>query len=141
LRAAFYELGGRADEEGCEAACGTGKVDGGEGGWCGGGRGRGLEEGKRPVVGYEEESVEGAVAEDRGGGAYAGAIGVGDGLGRTVDGESSPLTRVPVFSKCCLKLRGVDIVAAGVEACVPACRRVLTRSRGLPMRMPAAPER
>jgi hypothetical protein len=37
----------------------------------------GFEEGERAVVGYEEEGVEGAVAEDGGCCAYAGEIGVG----------------------------------------------------------------
>jgi hypothetical protein len=68
LRAALDELGGCGDDKGCKAAGCACEPDFGKGGLRGGAVG---EEGERAVVGYEEESVEGAVAEDRCCCAYA----------------------------------------------------------------------
>jgi hypothetical protein len=61
LRAALDKFGRRRNYKGCEAAGCACEPDFGKGGLRGGAVG---EEGERAVVGYEEESVEGAVAED-----------------------------------------------------------------------------
>lgn len=101
-----------------------------------------MEESKRAIVCYEEECVERTITE------------YGCCCAYTMKFQSvlmqlmyfspvfSPLTRVPAFSNCPLKLRGVDVatVASWLGDSLPACNRVLMRSSGLPMIMPAAPE-
>lgn len=146
LGSAFYELRGRGYDKGCETAGGTGKPDFGEGGRDGGGV---VEEGERAVVGYEEDGIEGAVAENGCCGAYAGGIEYQPAdpiMKNCYLGEMRmglPLTRVPARSKCSLKLcgDGMAIAESGVGTVFPACMRVFTRSSGLPIRIPAAPDR
>jgi hypothetical protein len=72
LRTAFYKLGRSADNEGCESACCAGAPDLGEGDGKGGGF---MEEGKSSVVGYEEQGIEGSIANNRRCAAYARAVG------------------------------------------------------------------
>jgi hypothetical protein len=60
-------------------------------------------------------------------------------------GIHSPLTSVPAFSKCPLKLFGavtapVAVVGSTFCAVLPACRRVFIKSRGFPIIIPAAPD-
>ena len=73
LGADFYEFGGGADDEGGEASGGACDPD-----FCEGSRELGgvVEGGEGAVVGYEEEGVEGAVAEQGGCGAYAEVFGI-----------------------------------------------------------------
>ena len=104
-----------------------------------------MEQRECSIVGYEEEGVESAVAKYGCCCAYAGEV---KSASRNTWGnwnlilEHSPLTKVPAFSNCprkpCVVATVIDASAFG--AILPACKRVLTRSNGLPIMIPAAPE-
>jgi hypothetical protein len=142
LRATFYELGRSRHDERSETTSRTGEPDFGEGRW----RGRGVgEKGQGAIVGYEEKGIERAISEY--GSCCAYAMKLKSTLCAHEFGTSinySPLTSVPAFSNCPRKLRCGAVtaveVASAFETTFPACNRVFTRSSGLPMMMPTAPE-
>jgi len=81
--------------------------------------------GESAVVGYEKKGIQSAVGENRCCCAY-------------------PRTNVPALSNCPRSPpSAVVVVVAEVSTAAavgPACKRVLIRSSGFPMMMPAAPD-